>query len=154
MAFLSCIPSSGDGIRSPAVATRTVVATASSEAVAIASMVILASPASAAQNPGESFDHLPAQEILPGNPLILDHFRVELPLGGVAVVRPAEDNDDLASGMVPGAPDDWTLAHLALHFDQPWRRLTVSLVMPPTTDEKNGHSVACTGCVHGNSHAS
>jgi len=102
--------------------------------LAIATMAVLTCSTAAAGSVSESFDHLPAQQISPENPLVLDHFRVELPLGGVAVVRPAEQDDELTSGMVLGAHEDWTLANLMLHFDQPWSRITFSLVLPQTSE--------------------
>lgn len=102
--------------------------------LAIATMAVFTCSTTAAQSASESFDHLPAQQISPENPLVLNHFRVELPLGGVAVVRPAEQDDELTSGMVLGAHEDWTLANLMLHFDQPWSRITFSLVLPPTSE--------------------
>lgn len=101
---------------------------------AIVSMACLACSAAMAQSAGENFDHLPAQEISPANPLALEHFRVEFPFGGRAVIRPAEDQDELSSGMVLGAPADWNLASLMLHFEQPWKRLTFTLVLPPTSE--------------------
>jgi len=102
--------------------------------LAVAMTALLACSGAAAQAASESFDHLSAQQITPENPLVLDHFRVELPLGGVAVVRRADQDDELTSGMVLGADKDWTLAHLMLRFDQPWRRITFSLVLPPTSE--------------------
>lgn len=102
----------------------------------LAAWACLACSPGMAQSATETFDHLLAQEIHPDNPLVLKHFRVELPLGGVAVIRRAEDDDELAGGMALGAPDNWTLASLMLHFEQPWRRVTFSLIMPPTTEER------------------
>ena len=83
----------------------------------------------------EDFDRLPAQEIHPAAPLVLDRFRVDLPLGGVASIREAEGNDDLESGMAMGASPDWTLSHLELTFNEPWQRLTFTLVMPETAEQ-------------------
>jgi hypothetical protein len=37
--------------------------------------------------------------------------------------------------MVLAAPDYMTLAHVVLHFNQPWERLTISLVMPQTNEQ-------------------
>lgn len=102
--------------------------------LAIATMAVFICSTAAAESVSESFDHLPAQQISPENPLVLDRFRVELALGGVAVVRPAEQDNEFASGMVLGAHEDWTLANLMLHFDLPWSRITFSLVLPPTSE--------------------
>lgn len=104
------------------------------KSLAVATMALFLCSGVAAQAASETFDHLPAQQITPDNPLVLEHFRVELPMGGVAVVRPADEENELTSGMVLGVHEDWTLANLMLHFDQPWRRITFSLVLPPTSE--------------------
>ena len=100
--------------------------------LAIATMAAFGCPGVMAYGATENFDHLPPQQITPDRPLVLDHFRVELPIGGKAAIRPVDHDGELASGMALGAHEDWTLSSLMLHFDQPWRRLILSLVLPPT----------------------
>lgn len=99
-------------------------------------MAVLACPAACiAQNVIERFDHLPAQSITRGQPLLLDHFRVEIPgPDRDAAIRPANDGDELASGMALGIPEGQSLATAFLYFNQPWRRVDITFVIPPSDD--------------------
>lgn len=86
----------------------------------------------AAQNV-EDFDRLTPQSVRFGQPLVLDHFRVEIPAGGRdAALRVAPVIDELASGIVLGTEEGEPSATAFLYFDEPWNRVDLSIVLPPT----------------------
>jgi len=89
-----------------------------------------------AEDAFEGFDHLPAQEIHRDTPLVLDHFSVSLPFGGLGVIRETDVDDGLESGMVLSAPAEWNLATFELTFNKPWERVTFTLVLPPNQEER------------------
>lgn len=105
-------------------------------------MAALAVPSvSGAQTVIENFDQLPEHTIAYGSPLALEHFRVEIPSPGRdASIRPANAHDELASGMVMGIPDGQSLSTVFFYFKQPWRRMDITFVMPPSDEPV--HSVA------------
>lgn len=98
----------------------------------IALLAVLTIPgAITAQTVVESFDHLPAQTIEPGRPLVLEHFYIEIPGSAAAAIQPAALDDDIASGMTLGIPEGHSLATMFLYFKQPWHRVDFTLVAPP-----------------------
>jgi len=88
--------------------------------------------AATAQTVIEPFDHLPAQRIESGRPLVLEHFDIDIPSSAAAAIRPAALDDDIASGMTLGIPEGHSLATMFLYFKRPWHRVDVTLVVPPS----------------------
>jgi hypothetical protein len=107
----------------------------------VALLAALAVPgATTAQTVIEHFDHLPAQTIESGRPLVLEHFDIDIPSSAAAAIKPATHDDDIASGMTVGIPEGHSLATMFFYFRQPWHRVDVTLVVPPS--DRSVQSVA------------
>jgi len=93
----------------------------------------LAFVSSAAAQNVEDFDRLSPQPVRFGQPVVLDRFRIEIPAGGRdAALRAAPVIDGLASGVVLGTEEGQPSGTVFLYFDEPWKRVDLSIVLPPT----------------------
>jgi len=100
--------------------------------LACAMLTALFAPSALSQSVIENFDRFPPQSIDIGQPLVLDHFRVEIPIAGrAAALRIAPIEDDLASAIVLGTGEGQPSATVFLYFDEPWRRVDLGIVLPP-----------------------
>ncbi|MDQ0009659.1 hypothetical protein J2T07_001836 [Luteibacter jiangsuensis] len=99
----------------------------------IALLAALTVPGAAtAQTVIEPFNHLPAQTIESGRPLVLEHFDIDILGSAAAAIKPATHDDDIASGMTLGIPEGHSLATMFFYFKQPWHRVDFTLVVPPS----------------------
>ena len=102
-------------------------------AVAAALVALLPPTASASRQRFdlETFDNAPAGPIHPGQIVALEHFRVQTASGTTAAFKPAGQSDELASGLVLGAPEHGGPASIDLLFDTPRESVTFTVVLPP-----------------------
>ena len=102
-------------------------------AVAAALVALLPPTASASRQRFdlETFDNAPAGPIHPGQIVALEHFRVRTASGTTAAFKPAGQSDELASGLVLGAPEHGGPASIDLLFDTPRESVTFTVVLPP-----------------------